>query len=344
MKQASNKLKKLKHTDIIGYILIGIAITLWMYTVFWTNDRNQQITENSPLNLIDNSSVSFMIAGDAMLGRAVAYQFKNDVTQAFENLPENYFGNVDVGVLNLEGPISDTDPGYNTNPENLIFSFPLQTIDALKYLGVKAVSLGNNHSQNQGKTGLQTTRELLSQANITPIGSQTSFDEESVKEFGKLSIITIDTLDDRENITDAIKQEKEKDQFVLVFPHWGSEYLNDRHSNSQENLAHDWIDAGADIIIGSHPHVIEDAEIYQNKPIFYSLGNFIFDQTFSTETMRGLILKGEISHSKTTIEIIPIKNYHLRVELLSGEEKDTIINQFKEQLGTDKFNENILEI
>lgn len=336
----------MKFAKIIGLVMAVVLIAffgVFIYIQKQTNPASESVTTKVE-NIVKpyaKTPFTFMIAGDAMMGRAVAYQFKNDMIQAFTKLGENYFGERDLSILNLEGPISAEDFPANPTANNLVFDFPPQTIDALKYLGIDAVSLGNNHSQNQGKAGLEITRQLLSAAQITPIGSQTSFDENNIKTFGnkdyQLSCIAVNFLEIQPVLTNSIKQEKAKGNLVLVFPHWGSEYQTGSHSASQEEWAHAWIDAGADMVIGSHPHVIQDAEIYQNKPIFYSLGNFIFDQTFSTETMRGLVLKGEISEGATRIEIIPIKNYHLQVGLLSGEEKDIMIGQFKDQLGQQNF-------
>lgn len=298
-----------------------------------------QILEKEP----QQEKATFVIAGDAMLGRAVAWKFKNNVSGAFSQFPEGFFSNVDAGILNLEGPISDIEFRPDPTADNLIFNFPPQTIDGLKYLGVNAVSLGNNHSQNQGIDGLETTRKLLLESSITPIGSQTKFNENSIRKFGKLSILTINLLETDSNIIDAIKQEKEQKQFVLIFPHWGSEY-NTTHSASQEQTAHLWIDAGADIIIGSHPHVVQDGEIYNEKPIFYSLGNFIFDQSFANPTQEGLIIKGEITGETVKLEFFPTKIRNYQVQLKEGAEKEEIINNVKNQLGENYFSNNILKI
>ena len=84
---------------------------------------------------------------------------------------------------------------------------------------------------------------------------------------------------------------------------WGDEYQ--KHNSRQEKLAHEAIDSGADIIVGAHPHVAQDVEIYKDKPIMYSLGNFMFDQYFSQETMGGLVVHKAY---KPTVILIDIKN------------------------------------
>jgi len=328
-----------KFPKVFGLIMVLFIISLLGWNIY---DFNQE-GDNSTILPTPKKKVaplSFAIGGDAMLGRAVAWQFDNDVKLAFENLGENYFSGVDLGLVNLEGPISAEDFPANPTADNLIFNFPPQTIDALKYLGSNAVSLGNNHSQNQGQTGLENTRAMLKTADIASIGSQTTFNDNSLVRFGsgskKLSVLTINCLETDTDITSAIKAEKTSGHFVLVFPHWGSEYQIN-HNTNQEELAHEWIDSGADMIIGSHPHVIQDAEIYQNKPIFYSLGNLVFDQPFSVETQRGLILKGEISDQNIKIQVLPTKIVKNRVSLLEGEEKNEALSRFETDLGSDNF-------
>jgi poly-gamma-glutamate synthesis protein (capsule biosynthesis protein) len=279
-----------------------------------------------------------------MTGRAIAWKFNNDVTLAFKNLGQNFFGGQTLGIVNLEGPVSATEFQANPSPDNLIFNFPPQTIDALKFIGVNAVSQANNHSFNQGQAGFQNTQEMLKNANITPIGSETKF---GLERFGsgktKLSVIAIDLLEDKSDLTDTIKQEKQAGDIVLIFPHWGSEY-EAAHNQSQENAAHSWIDAGADIIIGSHPHVVQDAEIYNGKPIFYSLGNLIFDQTFSSATQEGLIIKGTITDNQLTLELLPTKIINYQVELKTGDEKQNVIDKFKAQLPNVTFSDDSLKI
>lgn len=345
-------MRKILITIALGLLLIAIGL----YGYSYINSKNVNINAKET-NLIDSiipekvksqEPITFTIGGDAMLGRAVAWKFDNNITSAFENLGENFFGSVDLGIINLEGPIDRENIKPDPTPNILVFNFPFNSIAALKYLGLNAVSLGNNHSQNQGQTGLDETRVLLEEAEIIPIGSQTKFNDSSIARFGKdskkLTVLTINLLETEADLTQTIKDEKSAGNFVLVFPHWGGEYQEEKHSTQQETLGHEWIDAGADLVIGSHPHVVQDAEIYNNKPIFYSMGNFVFDQTFSIPTQRGLILKGEISDDHTKIKILPtsIKNY--RVELTEGEEKDIVLSKFKGYLGEDIFTDDTLEI
>lgn len=335
-------------TKLTKYLLVVfslLVIALIAIVLALQNKNSQALTINfTPTarekeEQKENEEITFTFAGDAMFGRAVQAQFKGDYENAFRNLPTNFF-NTDVAVLNLEGPISPTDFSPNTDPENLVFKFPPSTTEALKNLGINAASLANNHTSNQGQTMLENTREVLTNAQITPIGdpqNKTDIAKTFAKGDSKISILAVNILANTPDLAETIKEQKNDNAFVIVFPHWGNEYQT-THSKTQEKLAHDWIDQGADLVIGSHPHVVQDAETYNNKPIFYSLGNFLFDQTFSYETQRGLVLKGKIKNQKLSLELIPIGSLHLRPYLLEGEEKDEIINNLKKSLGFEENN------
>ena len=119
----------------------------------------------------------------------------------------------------------------------------------------------------------------------------------------------------------------------MVYPHWGVEYSS-VHNYIQENLAHGWIDAGADLVVGAHPHVVQDIEIYKDVPIFYSLGNFVFDQMFSKETQEGLAVKLIITEEQISAELMPFASEKMKPKFLEQPEEEIKthlnINQYLE--------------
>lgn len=292
--------------------------------------------------------VSFLFGGDIMLDRMINHVFQDKgFGDVFSNLGERTFLGSDIKIANLEGPISATAIDDDISSDNLIFNFAPESIDALKALKFNYLSLSNNHSQNAGMKGLQNTRDILKENSIESIGSQTGFDQTNIvrSDVGgtKISIIAVNILSVsyEDKFVEAVKQEKNLGRFVIFFPHWGNEYST-THSSAQRQLAHKMIDSGTDLIIGSHPHVIQDSEIYNDKLIVYSLGNFVFDQTFSIETQQGVLIGGTIKEDETKISFFPIeiKNYKpqfargtLRQDILSHvipsgiplENSDTII-------------------
>jgi poly-gamma-glutamate synthesis protein (capsule biosynthesis protein) len=147
-------------------------------------------------------------------------------------------------------------------------------------------------------------------------------------------------------VYEAIKDAKQHARYVIVFMHWGVEYKN-ISNNAQRNLAHLLIDKGVDAVIGAHPHVVEEAEMYKNKPIFYSLGNFIFDQYFSKETQEGLsvglILQDGVVKSAYLFPMYGVKS---QVQLMEGERRDMFLKWFNEnsRLGKEKFLQGKLDL
>ena len=115
-----------------------------------------------------------------------------------------------------------------------------------------------------------------------------------------------------ENVIAEIQRLRPLVDVLIAYPHWGVEYVTDTPSKLQITEAHDMIDMGVDMVIGAHPHVIQPFELYRGKPIFYSLGNFVFDQYFSRQTMQGLILKGEFEKHMSSsrlfirLELVPV--------------------------------------
>lgn len=275
---------------------------------------------------------SFLFGGDIMLDRMVNHVFKDKgFGGVFANLGERTFWGSDIKMANLEGPISGAAIDDDISTNNLIFNFAPESIDALKALKFNYLSLSNNHSQNAGVKGLQNTRDVLKGNSIESIGSQTGFDQTNIvrSEIGgiKISIIAVNTLSvsSQDKFIEAARQEKDSGRFVIFFPHWGNEY-NETHSLAQQQLAHKMIDGGTDLIIGSHPHVIQDSEIYNNKLIVYSLGNFVFDQTFSDETQQGILVGGTIKDGETRISFFPIEIKNYKPQFIRGTSRQDILD------------------
>ena len=110
----------------------------------------------------------------------------------------------------------------------------------------------------------------------------------------------------------------------MVNAHWGEEY-SAQFNRLQQELAHGFIDAGADAVIGHHPHVAQGMEVYKNKPIFYSLGNFVFDQYFSAETQTGLAVEFIFNGQGLDYKLHPFASKNSQIRLLDAKEKDDFL-------------------
>ncbi len=278
------------------------------------------------------SSSTFLFTGDLMLDRLVYHNFKTEgLEHIFDNFDRGIFSGKDVSVFNLEGPISPVPIDDDFSTDSLIFNFPPETISVLQYLGVNGVSLANNHTFNAGADGFSSTKEALDKAGISYAGSENNNSNSNIMSFKSeipISVVCVNLLPNPSlnPITEEIRSEKEKGNFVIVYPHWGNEY-NVEHSKSQENAGHQFINAGADAVFGSHPHVVQDMEIYQGKPIVYSMGNFVFDQLFSKKTQQGLLVGGKITKSSLELSFSPIKLVNTQPQLMRGEERQAIIDK-----------------
>ena len=190
---------------------------------------------------------------------------------------------------------------------------------------------------------LAETREFLEKANINFIGDPLKcsdeflFQKDNIIFFAFNKIYPSNCSD--EEIINTIKSVKLKNPecFLIVSAHWGKEYQL-KSSVIQQKLAREIIDAGANLIIGHHPHTVQEIEIYKDKLIFYSLGNFIFDQYFSKNTQQGLAVGLEINEDKLLFRLFPIQSKLSQPFLMEQKESE----EFFEKLA-ERSNENLSE-
>jgi poly-gamma-glutamate synthesis protein (capsule biosynthesis protein) len=193
---------------------------------------------------------------------------------------------VDVIVGNLEGVIS-TSSTCRTDKE-VVLRFKPDIAELLNKYNFSGVNLANNHSNDCLEQGLADTKKILEANNMFYLGSELQ-DGYKVLTVGseRIALIGINEVtpweDDEEKTLSQIKELSKQYDSVVVHIHWGREY-DSVPTNEQRALAHRLVDVGAQIIIGHHPHMMQSIESYKGKAIFYSLGNFIFDQTFSGTT------------------------------------------------------------
>lgn len=331
-------MKKTIFTLLMCFLVVA---TIFIALLFKENSKiasqNVEITQKvlSPViskTLTPEPVTTFVFAGDMMFDRAVNHYFKKKgLTSIFDNFDKTITSDKDIRFANLEGPISSEAIIDDISPNNLIFNFPPETIEALKSIRINGVSLANNHTLNAGRDGLETTKKLLKSADILYSGEQSIFSTDSVLKYDTkvpVSIIAVNLLESpgQDKVIEKIKEEKTANRFVVVFPHWGNEYAL-VHAKSQEEAGHSFVDAGADLVVGSHPHVVQDIEIYKDKAIIYSLGNFVFDQTFSKDTQMGLVLTGKIMNDSLELSFVPTKQVGLKPEMQKESEKNALLQR-----------------
>lgn len=309
------------------------------YTLVWqdvVSIEKEKIDELKESNFDQSQVVSYIAGGEVIPARAVARKFRrtSDYTFPFHDV-RDLFNEADISSITLENAISQSpDPCYGC----VWFVGDEAFIQGLEYLGVDVVSLAGNHMGDGGEEAVSRTIEVLNEGGIDSLGASTKGQDDAsnpaVVEIGDFTIAflgyddvayyhwagdsvwgtakisqrnsngTKDLLVDK--IESDIKRAREKAEFVVVIMSWGDrEYIN-WALDYQREMGHTLVDKGADLVIGSHQHWVNEIEFYENKAIFYGVGNFVFDQTHSDPTRQGVLLKFYFYQKKlVSVRIIP---------------------------------------
>lgn len=305
----------------------NIEETTSYFSVVFEGENSQKAGEIEEVN-----SKTVLFAGDIMLDRGVEYLInKNSVYYPFEKISQALKG-VDIVVGNLEGPIVE-DPPYLSD-ESLKFAFSPEVVKSLVFSNFNLLSLANNHTLDMGEIGLEQTKDFLRKADIVPIGHPNEcdagflFKENDITFLAFNKTFPFNCSDDE--ITEIVKEARTSNSkdFLTVIFHWGMEYQFNS-SSYQQNLAHQIIDAGADLVVGHHPHVVQEIEEYKGKLILYSLGNFIFDFDNHSleETRQGLIVGLEIYPERVVYRLFPIKTHLSQPSLMEPKEAEGFLQE-----------------
>lgn len=253
---------------------------------------------------------TLIAVGDILLARTVNSKTvsQNNFHWPFEKTAD-LLRSANLTIGNLETPLIENCPLTTTG---MIFCGDLRNTQSLQFTGIDAVSLANNHAENYALEGVNTTQTALTQSGITPFGLHrpvyVNANGLTIALLGYNAVNPVTTVASAnpEIIAQDIKRAKQTADIVIPYFHWGNEYTT-VVSQLQTELAHTAIDAGADIVLGAHPHWIQPIELYKGRPIIYSHGNFIFDQMWSQKTREGLITKFTFYDGKLAdLELIPV--------------------------------------
>lgn len=300
----------------------------------------------APVLRDENREVSLIAVGDIMMSRTVAKKIKakKDINYPFLKI-KDYLKSADLVFANLEAPIT---AGPDVPTGSMVFHNDPGAEKALAAANISIVSLANNHTPNYGQRGLLDTFKYLKAAGIKYAGAGKDeaeafapavFEARGLK-FALLAYNDSDVVPDSygasskragtalmnlAKMRQAVKAVRPKVDFVIVSMHSGKEYT-ETLTKSQTDFAHAAIEAGAELVIGHHPHVVQRVEKYKDKYILYSLGNFVFDQMWSEDTKRGMTAK--IIFKKTgvsKIEFLPVKiEDYAQPRPLTGQEAEAV--------------------
>ena len=220
----------------------------------------------------------------------------------------------DLAIANME---EVAVKNWSYHPHGMVFTGNPAYLLGIRNAGFDWVSMANNHVGDFGTAGVVQSMGYLTKNGLlhggAGLNTNAAHQPSIVTVSGvKVALLSYDTIANMYNATattagsahmttawlkhDIKAARASGAQVVIVWPHWGIEYTTGP-SQTQQTLAHAAIDAGADIVIGNHPHWAEAMEVYKGKPIWYALGNFTFDQTWSEPTMEGISLELTFSGS-----------------------------------------------
>lgn len=275
-------------------------------------ERGQPLSfeQMSPTEIPTPECATILFGGDMMFDRHIREkaQAVGNYDFIFRDL-EPLLASADIVVANLEGPVTDF-PSRSVGSEvgstdNYFFTFePKVILDSLSRWPF-VVNLGNNHISNFGTEGLLQTKSYLSEAELGYFGYTAPGQQVETTWHASVNGLRIALVNYNQFITGGLEQSmvdfaetRPTADVVIVYTHWGNEYVPE--NDVQRDLAHQFIDAGADLVIGSHPHVVQGIEDYTGKRIYYSLGNFVFDQYFEEAVQNGLLVESTVCRSSET--------------------------------------------
>ena len=323
-----------------------ILFTIIVIIVISTNS----IIYNNHVEIKKN--VSIAITGDVMFARKMPTVLYNNKSP-FKGV-DNITSNVDLLLINFENAATTTN---NQIKKDVALKCSPRYVPLARASNETVAALANNHILDYGIEGMDDTIKNLENNNITVIGAGLNESEAHkcvVKNISGRKITILNYMDSNNfkeysydtmpyanntkpgysayDLNDAqrqIRQNNDSD-LIIVYMHFGEEYSKTPNSN-QIKIAHDLIDNGASVVIGCHPHVTQSIEVYKGKPIFYSLGNFIFDQS-NINTHESYFIKINLVNSTGECNVYPINIYNYLPEFMDGNTSDNFLNSLSDEL------------
>jgi len=294
-------------------------------------------------SITGNNLIALIVTGDVIPARSTNFQSsqRNNFFWPFEKTA-GVLKSADITFINLETPLMKNCQLIN---EGMKFCGSDKHVEGFNFAGVDVATLGNNHAANYGKSGIDETKKLLEDNGIlvTGLNGPVYTTVKGVK-FAFLGYTDIEksplvSVADENKIKAEVAQARKNADVVIVQYHWGTEYIT-APEDRQKFLGRLTIDAGADLVIGNHPHWIKPVEFYKpslpspggdgkSKLITYAHGNFIFDQEWSQKTKEGVVGK-YIFNGKDLIDVeylpVEIVDYG-QPYFLEGERKQKILDE-----------------
>lgn len=322
-------------------------------------EKNQSDIEKKEVVIKKDKKATILAAGNMM------YHMPQ-VRSAYNGNEYNFNGNLkyikdytsknDINIVNFETVAAGNNKAFSGFPS---FNSPEETIDSIKYGGFDIVNLANNHILDQGYNGLVNTIKRIEENNLEYIGASREFENKHlIKNIDDLKVgflsysygfngneqrytkdelySYVNKIDLEEIRKDIDLLNKEKVDFIVLYVHWGNEYVN-TPSSSQISLKEELFEMGVDVILGSHPHVIQTSEYIDDevndKFVIYSMGNFISNQ-------RKEIMKNAYTEDGLMVNLELVKTHDGKKKIRNINYIPTWVYKYK----TDKYYYEIIPI
>lgn len=301
----------------------------------------------------NSSKISLLFGGDVLLSDHVlnAYQRTGGIQGVLDEGYRKLIEDSSFFMVNQEFPFSDR--GVQAEDKQFTFRLPTEKVSIFREMGIDGVTLANNHALDFGQDALLDSIAVLDQAGILHTGAGENLEKASVPVTAEIQGMKIAVIGATRVIPVAgwaagnshpgmlatydpavllakIKELRQGCDYVIVYVHWGTE-REESPEDYQRSLGHQYIDAGADMVIGSHPHVLQGIEYYNGKPIVYSLGNFVFGSSIpKTMLLEVKILPGK--ESQPVLRIFPGTSGAGFTKMLTDENKQQEFYRYMENI------------
>lgn len=337
---------------LASLVILFLAVGLLVYksysasVVYGSKVVEDLISEVIPDGVQKNDK-EIIFTGDVMLARDVERRQitlapKHSLSELQDLFRDNFVvGNFEASVPKVHEPTPSMVMKFSVAKENL---------DLLSKAGFTHFSLANNHTLDYGIEGYQNTVSELGQLGLVTGGYPVNLSSSSVSyietDDGIVGIVFINATfayPDKASWKKYIDWAESNCDLTIAYIHWGDEYEL-IHNEAQENLARALIDEGVDLIIGHHPHVIQDVGLYKDRLIFYSLGNLVFDQYWNNDVSEGLLLALRKDKRELNINLYGVESRTVKTQprLMSVEESESLFQRLAER-SDPSIREQILE-
>lgn len=350
--------KKARQRQVRRMVALAISVVvlavLLIILLFWNQDKElgnkdnelvqneiqatESEQEENDVTELPAESFTMFFTGDVMLENVMGRYDERGINGIISKYLQEEMVNADMTMINNEFPFSTR--GEQAPDKQFTFRVHPRYVSALQDMGVDVASLANNHALDFGPDALSDSFTTLDEAGIPYVGAGETkeraedavFVEANGRKVGVLSasrVIPVHTWNiinsqpglfctyDSDRLVERIKEIETECDYVVVFVHWGIE-RNAIPEEYQRVLAHQYIDAGVDLVVGNHTHVPQGIEYYKGVPIVYCLGNYIFNPNM----VDTYALKAVWSEAGTTqLQVIPVDTRDLLTAELSGDEQ-----------------------